>query len=200
MNIISFIKGLIKYCTHKKKSIPKKTLKKKQAKKKMLRKKKPLEKYFELVGYNWNEKLSPHFTLKELTKARPSFLKQNRAGVTPTYWLALKDLAVNILEPIRRKYGPMYITSAFRCDAYNKKIGGSPRSQHRFAQAVDFKYPKEKLRKIFNWVYKESGIKFGQIIHEKESWIHISLGHPYRSKDISGQVLTYDGTKYTRIK
>lgn len=42
------------------------------------------------------------------------------------------------LHKLRVAYGkPMRITSGYRCPAYNKAVGGSPKSQHVEGRAVD---------------------------------------------------------------
>lgn len=61
---------------------------------------------------------SPHFSTKEL--ACPS-----------TGWIRLQSDFIKSLEELREIYGqPMVLTSACRSDAYNRAIGGHPRSLH----------------------------------------------------------------------
>ena len=45
-----------------------------------------------------------------------------------------------LLEEIRRKVGDRQITisSGFRCDGYNKEVGGSKNSYHKRGMAADF--------------------------------------------------------------
>jgi hypothetical protein len=53
-----------------------------------------------------------------------------------------------------------------------------------------------------DWVRKESGLKWGQLINEhpgNSKWIHISLGEPFRKAN-NMQVLDFDGKSYTPIK
>jgi hypothetical protein len=58
---------------------------------------------------------------------------------------------------------------------------------------------------LFRWLAFESGLPFGQAIIEKRgtphwSWIHVSLGAPYRDPGKCGQVLcSPDGTSYQRV-
>lgn len=42
-----------------------------------------------------------------------------------------------LLQKMRDKYGKISITSAYRTEAYNSKVGGSPRSQHLYGTAAD---------------------------------------------------------------
>lgn len=42
------------------------------------------------------------------------------------------------LQKLRDKYGKLQITSGYRCESYNKKVGGSTNSKHMKGQAADF--------------------------------------------------------------
>lgn len=45
---------------------------------------------------------------------------------------------VKKLQKVRIKYGqPIRITSGFRCEEHNKRVGGSPNSRHLFGEAAD---------------------------------------------------------------
>lgn len=43
---------------------------------------------------------------------------------------ALVQLAAVFLEPLRARFGSVYVTSGYRPEDYNRKIGGAPFSQH----------------------------------------------------------------------
>jgi len=79
-------------------------------------------------------KISPHFTLAELTTTSTGLV--NSPG-----WLELERLTalcVNVLEPLRAILGvPLRINSGFRSDAVNKAVGGVQYSQHRLGEAAD---------------------------------------------------------------
>lgn len=47
---------------------------------------------------------------------------------------------VTILQKIRDHFGkPVYISSAYRCQTWNKEVGGVPSSYHTYGQAADIK-------------------------------------------------------------
>lgn len=49
---------------------------------------------------------------------------------------------LTMLEAIRRDYGhPMTVTSAYRCPAHNRRVGGASGSQHTVGIAVDVLVP-----------------------------------------------------------
>ena len=86
----------------------------------------------------------------------------------------------------------------------NTAVGGSKTSQHMSGQAADIVVPGVALEVVFSWIVKESGIPFGQAILEgpggKVSWIHVSLGEPFRPLAKSRQALTWDGKTYAPWK
>ena len=87
-----------------------------------------------LMNLNLNmEKLSPNFGLDELTySATACRLKIDN---TPSAEVkdSLTNLAKNVLQPIRNKWGaPIVVTSGYRCPLVNKAVGGAAGSQHCF--------------------------------------------------------------------
>jgi uncharacterized protein YcbK (DUF882 family) len=52
--------------------------------------------------------------------------------------IVIADKLVQILQSIRNHFGqPVTINSAYRTAAHNKKVGGSPTSQHLYGTAAD---------------------------------------------------------------
>ena len=90
--------------------------------------------------------LTEHFTFNELTRTDEQALQEiNREQAPKDKLLKLAEFA----EGVRKILDcPMIITSGFRCEELNKKVGGSPFSQHRFAEAIDF-IPKMDCEKAF---------------------------------------------------
>jgi zinc D-Ala-D-Ala carboxypeptidase len=150
------------------------------------------------------DKLSPHFTFGELTSTNQStLLEANRKQAIPLI-KAGTALANEILEPIRAKFGPVIIHSGFRGPTLNEAIGGSKTSQHMKFEAADFHCANATLQQVFDWIRKESGLRYGQVILEgrqpgKPTWIHVSLGEPWRDAKSCRQAMVFDGSKYTNI-
>lgn len=124
-------------------------------------------------------KLSAHFKFSELTTTDDKELKKtNQEIAKKDYEQKLKDLA-GFAEKVRKIIGcPMIITSGFRCEQLNKKLGGSPTSKHRFCEAIDF-IPKnisafEAFVKILI-----SDLEYHEVILTKRGishFIHIAIG------------------------
>ena len=148
--------------------------------------------------------LSQHFTFDELTRTGQTALQTINRQEAQACMGALTALATTMLEPIRAKFGAVKVNSAFRGPALNAAVNGSKSSQHLSGQAADIVVPGVALEEVFRWIVKESGIPFGQAILEgpggKVSWIHVSLGEPYRARDKSRQALTWDGKTYAPWK
>ena len=119
--------------------------------------------------------LSPHFTLAELTRTSSGLYN----GPTIDKIQALTVLCVNLLEPVRNRFGPVSIHSGFRSAAVNAKIGGSKTSQHMKGEAADFHCPGATLQEVFDWVRLDSGLPFSQVILEghgaSPTWIHLAM-------------------------
>jgi hypothetical protein len=151
-----------------------------------------------------DEKLSPHFTWAEMTRTGQSALQDKNREEAEKVKAAITTVCRTLMEPIREKFGPLRINSCFRGPAVNSAVGGSKTSQHMVGEAVDFVPLNDKiaLMTVVDWVRKESGLKWGQLINEhpgNSKWIHISLGEPFR-KTNNMQVLDFDGKSYTPIK
>jgi uncharacterized protein YcbK (DUF882 family) len=91
----------------------------------------------ENVSMNSNMKLSPHFTLGELTKTK---------HVTPDGNIPSRVVVENLkrlctwLEELRLRYNePIIINSGYRSPAVNQLAGGSKTSNHLTGCAVDIR-------------------------------------------------------------
>lgn len=92
-------------------------------------------------------------------------------------WNNIETLAINILQPLRNKFGPLRINSGFRSKDLNNKIRGSKTSYHCYGMAADI-IPLEKnitnldlLKHIYN------DMKFSELIYEfpPNGWVHVGL-------------------------
>ena len=125
-------------------------------------------------------KLSPHFTLAELTASDTAARRgwdntPNEAEIQNLTRLA------QLLEMVRDVVlQPLIINSGFRSKQVNDAIGSRDTSQHRLGCAADFRVPGMTPRDVCKLVIA-SGIPFDQLIQEfyeegkPGGWTHISV-------------------------
>ena len=143
-------------------------------------------------------KLSPHFSLYEMTHSSTA----TRLGIAnepgPTEIEALRLICEELLEPVREFWGiPFSPSSGFRCLELNRAIGSSDSSQHILGQAVDFEISSVPNMDVAKWMLENC--RFDQIILEfyqddvpNSGWIHASI-----VPDLNrSEVLRYDGLMF----
>lgn len=91
-----------------------------------------------------NLRLSKNFRVKEFFNSTTATL-QKIENCPPTYvklMCVLSNLQKlsDMMEIVRAANGekPIYVTSGYRCNSLNEKVGGSPLSKHPHGAAVDF--------------------------------------------------------------
>ncbi|MCZ2110986.1 MAG: peptidase M15 [Dehalococcoidia bacterium] len=122
-------------------------------------------------------KLSEHFTLEEATVSQTAA----RLGIdNQPDELMLGELRITaaFMEDVRRVLGnrPITVTSWYRCPALEQAIAPNSGSSghHPKGGAVDFICPGFGSPYEVACALATSKVKFGQLIYEYRSWIHIS--------------------------
>ena len=89
----------------------------------------------EQVSINKSIRLSEHFSLGEVTKSSHTEIYNIPSHV------AIENLkrVCTWLEVLRGRVGPIIINSGYRSPELNKKVGGSPTSNHLTGCAVDIR-------------------------------------------------------------
>ena len=152
-------------------------------------------------------RLTEHFTLHEFEKSATAEKYHIANHVPPQYVPVLQQLCKEILEPLRSFVGgPIVISSGYRCNLLNVKVGGAYASQHTLGEAADIQLPLtsytawddnkchtdlETAHRWFDWL--ESHTDFDQLILEtangKDFWIHVSCRRNRRAN--RHQVIRY---------
>ena len=149
-------------------------------------------------------KLSPHFSLAEMTKSATGESKglKNEPNATELvnirYTAGCAELVRSILGNV-----PISITSCFRSDAVNKAVGGSATSAHRYGLAIDMtasKYgtPYEIANKLVasKLVFDQIIVEFPDANNNGGAWLHIGFANPANRASVRKQCLT--ATKLNR--
>ena len=151
--------------------------------------------------------LSEHFTLAEFERSATAQACGIDNHVPSQYIPTLQQLCQEVLEPLRRFVGaPIVITSGYRSNQLNIKVGGAYASQHTLGEAADIRLPltsytawddnqrhtdMETARRWFDWL--ERNTDFDQLILEtangKDFWIHVSCRRNRRAN--RHQVIRY---------
>lgn len=162
-----------------------------------------------------DRKLSPHFSLFDLTRTDHADLQEENRHVTTEEQNKLTAVA-ELLEQVLIICGfDVIVTSGRRFLELNKRVGGSDRSQHLKCEAADLVPAHDQSEEAVVELWQKIAtaaragrIKFGQLIVEaapngreggKKCWVHISLGAPYRAKERCGEVLTMKDGKFSLI-
>lgn len=123
---------------------------------------------------NYNEQLSKNYKLRNLSIETlfPHRIKAQVGLSERDIVCNLKNLAVNILEPLKAKYPNVRVNSAFRG---TPSAGG--KSQHMKGEAVDVQFPgisDSDYMPIAKWI--ALNLPFDQMIfeHGNSIWLHIS--------------------------
>lgn len=143
-------------------------------------------------------KLSPHFTLAELTAST----KATVLGIDntpPEEIIPRLILLSEMLERVRAFLGvPVIVSSGYRCPRLNTAVGGVTSSDHTQGHAGDIAAPKFGSAFVVASALapKIADLGIGQIIFENtksSSWVHISNKVPTNQ---NSRILTFDGRNY----
>jgi zinc D-Ala-D-Ala carboxypeptidase len=142
---------------------------------------------------NRRMRLSDNLSLKEVTKSATAIKHGISNEPSIEHLENLKAIAENIFQPIRNHFGvPIAVTSGYRSEELNKRIGGSLTSQHSKGEALDLDadvYGQVTNKEIFEYILDH--IDFDQLIWEfgtdqDPDWVHVSYKRKERNR---GEVL-----------
>ena len=109
--------------------------------------------------------LSEHFRLSEFTRSATAI----RHGIDNTPDIedieSLQSLCIHVLEPLRRRFGVIKITSGYRSPLVNQMVHGSPSSQHLKGQAADIFISSDEVAKKY-YRYIKDHLDFDQLLLE----------------------------------
>lgn len=119
-------------------------------------------------------KLTDHFALEEFTISTTALAHGIKNTPTAEQMENIKNLAEQ-MEKVRALFNAVIeITSGYRNPRVNKLVGGVPNSAHALGHAADFHvhglHDLDAAKKI-----RDSGLKFDQLIYEKNRCVHISF-------------------------
>ena len=118
--------------------------------------------------------LSNHFTLEEFIFSDAA-LRKNLDNTPDAETIEHLKETASLLEQVRELLGhPIIITSGYRSLKVNSAIGSKPTSDHVLGYAADFRCPDFGTPADICHAIMDSTIPYHQLIHEFQSWVHIS--------------------------
>lgn len=141
--------------------------------------------------------MSKYFSLSELTRSATALKEGIPNDPNEAQIKDLKRL-MDYLDKVREAFGKaIIVTSGFRSERLNKRIGGAPDSQHMKGQAADIRpHDIKELRQLLTTIRQVGS--FDQLILEEPEgrtpWIHVSIAPA--NKPPRGDVKHWDGRTY----
>lgn len=121
-------------------------------------------------------KLSEHFDLSEFTRSGTAARMGIDMTASDAVLANLRRLCAEVLEPIRKRVGPIIVTSGYRPDALNRAVGGSHKSDHLHGLAADIVPVSVSLQKLAESVQSmQDRMPLKQGIVEFGQWLHVSV-------------------------
>lgn len=130
--------------------------------------------------------LSEHFTLAEMVRSGVAMKLNIDNTPTADDVERLRRLCVNVLEPLRRRFGVIRISSGFRSKRLNQAVGGVVNSQHLRGEAADIHVSNAEVgTKMFRFLRDETD--FDQLLFEHRMrngcrWLHVSYRSPTENR------------------
>jgi GH24 family phage-related lysozyme (muramidase) len=156
----------------------------------------------ETTVFNKQFRLSENFTLGNVCTGKSGIPSGVNYGLSAQEIVCnLRLLAVNVLEPTKKRFPNLIVTSSWRSQSHNESIGGSKTSEHLFGMAVDIVlngFDREQHYDAIQMIQKDLKA-FGQLILEykgSNTWIHVS----FNKKNNRMQCLTIDAARNKTLK
>jgi zinc D-Ala-D-Ala carboxypeptidase len=123
------------------------------------------------------ENISKYITYTEATKSNTAIKYHIDNKPSDEQLAAMKLVGTEIFDKVRAHFNKAIgISSFFRSEKLNKKIGGAKGSQHTKGQAIDIDadiYGGLTNKQIYDYI--KDNLEYDQLINEfNYSWIHVS--------------------------
>jgi len=121
-------------------------------------------------------RLSRNFTLDEFIKSDVAMRKGIDNSIPRKYLIRLQYLVTTVLQPIRDVFGPIRITSGYRCPELAIAIGSTIHSNHTYGLAVDIEPHNGNTRLSSILEYIHNNLEYKELIGEyfPNGWVHVA--------------------------
>ena len=146
--------------------------------------------------------LSKNLTLNEVTKSNTAINHGIKNEPNAEQLENLKTIANEVFQKIRDHFGmPIKVSSGFRSEALNKKVGGSKTSDHMKGCALDIDMDGTSItnKQVFDYI--RTHLQFRQLIWEfgtdtNPDWVHVSYVRGDNKKQVLRAVKRGKKTAY----
>jgi hypothetical protein len=149
-------------------------------------------------------KLSRNFTVNEFIKSQTATRHEIDNSMGSKEFGNAKELAIQVLQPVRDHFGRVTISSGYRSPELNKKIGGSTTSQHCKGEAADIECHGVSNATLAKWIVEN--LEFDQCILEfhdlnipNSGWVHVSHSRGDNRKNFLSATKVKGKTVYKNI-
>lgn len=130
--------------------------------------------------------LSKNLSLAEVVRSESAKRRGINNMPTAEHLENLKELALNIFQPIRDHFKvPIHISSGYRSRILNNAVNGAAKSQHCLGQAIDIDVDGTSItnKQVFDFI--KENLEFDQLINEFDySWVHVSFKKGSNKKQV----------------
>lgn len=133
-------------------------------------------------------RLSPNFTLSEFTRSATATVlglctadAEHCQEPPPEHLANIQEAVTRLYQPIRDRWGVMYVLSGYRGEAVNAALDkASPTSAHTVGYAADVRFAYAKPMEVARWLATSregQRLAFDQVI-VYASHLHLGYRHP----------------------
>lgn len=134
--------------------------------------------------------LSKNLSLAEVVRSESAKRRGINNLPTAEHLENLKDLALNVFQPIRDHFKvPIHISSGYRSRILNNAVNGAAKSQHCSGQAIDIDVDGTSItnKQVFDYI--KENLDFDQLIFEfgtdkNPDWVHVSYSKDNNRKQV----------------
>lgn len=134
--------------------------------------------------------LSKNLSLAEVVRSESAKRRGINNLPTAEHLENLKDLALNVFQPIRDHFKvPIHISSGYRSRILNNAVNGATKSQHCSGQAIDIDVDGTSItnKQVFDYI--KDNLDFDQLIFEfgtdkNPDWVHVSYSKDNNRKQV----------------
>lgn len=134
--------------------------------------------------------LSKNLSLAEVVRSESAKRRGINNMPTAEHLENLKDLALNVFQPIRDHFKvPIHISSGYRSRILNNAVNGAAKSQHCSGQAIDIDVDGTSItnKQVFDFI--KDNLDFDQLIFEfgtdkNPDWVHVSYSKDNNRKQV----------------